>query len=83
MIAICCVLDPSDTNDPHKYFMRAYEHYVRLPGKLPRMLATRSMMLCAAYHAAGGRYMLCNQVLMRAHFEVRFKPSGGQGCGDE
>ncbi|KAG1664040.1 hypothetical protein FOA52_010459 [Chlamydomonas sp. UWO 241] len=70
MISLCCVLDPSDGSDPLKYSTRAYEHYSRLPGKLPRMLASRAMMLCALYQSSAGRHLSANHVLMRAHFEL-------------
>ena len=70
MLGLCCILDPNEGNDPHKYFTRAFDSYSRLPGKLPRMLATRAMMLCAAHHAASGRHQMTSHTLMRAHFEV-------------
>ncbi|GAX80359.1 hypothetical protein CEUSTIGMA_g7798.t1 [Chlamydomonas eustigma] len=69
MLGLCCILEPSEGQDPQKYFMRAYENYSRLPGRLPRMLATRSMMSCAAYQFACGRYQSTSHALMRAHFE--------------
>eukprot|EP00955_Chlamydomonas_euryale_P089372 364460-Chlamydomonas_euryale.AAC.5 len=48
-----------------------HERRSRLPGKLARMLASRAMMVCAAYQSESGRHMSTNHVLMRAHFEVR------------
>jgi hypothetical protein len=71
MIGLCCALDPADTNDPAKYFTRAYDSYAKVPGKLARMLATRSMMLSAVYQSSVDRHLSTSHVLMRAHFEVR------------
>jgi len=71
MLGLCCILDPNEGNDPQKYFTRAFDSYSRLPGKLPRMLATRTMMLSAVHQAACGNHQMTSNALMRAHFEVR------------
>jgi hypothetical protein len=58
MIGLCCILDPGETNDPLKYFSRAYESYVKCAGKVNRMLATRTMLLAATYLAGVGRHQV-------------------------
>lgn len=80
---MCCILAPSDANsDAPRYFSRAYEHYCRVLASpataaqsvtiktLPRMLATRAMIMCAEHLAWDlGKFLSASQVLMRAHFE--------------
>jgi hypothetical protein len=52
-------MDPAnESNDPLKYFSRAYESYTKCPGKVNRMLATRAMMLAAAYLTNAGRHQV-------------------------
>jgi hypothetical protein len=58
MVGLCCILDPGETNDPLKYFSRAYESYAKCPGKVNRMLATRTMLLAASYLAGVGRHQV-------------------------
>ena len=70
-------MDPSDGNDPMKYFSRSYDNYNKLSGKLARMMATRTMLLAAAFQQSSGRYLSTSHVLMRAHFEVGV--GGGEG----
>ena len=81
MLGLCCILEPSDGNDPQKYFTRAYDSYTRLPGPLPRMLATRAMMASAAFQLSAGRHQAASHALMRAHFEVRGEREGGGRLG--
>ncbi|MEW5318844.1 MAG: hypothetical protein WDW38_010029, partial [Sanguina aurantia] len=69
MIGLCCILDPTESNDPLKYFTRAYEAYTKVPGKLSRMLATRCSLLMAAFQQRIGRHLSTSHVLMRAHFD--------------
>ncbi len=59
MIGLCCIMDPANEQaDPLKYFSRAYESYAKCPGRVNRMLATRSMMLAAAYLTSVGRHQV-------------------------
>jgi hypothetical protein len=58
MIGLCCILDAGEAADPLKYFSRAYEGYTKVPGKVARMLATRTMLLAAAYLAGAGRHQV-------------------------
>jgi hypothetical protein len=72
MIGICVIMSPDD-NDPQKYFLRAFEHYSRVLGKIGRLLATRSALLSARFQQAAGRYIAASNSLMRAHYEVRWE----------
>eukprot|EP00878_Enallax_costatus_P009894 GHUV01010331.1.p1 GENE.GHUV01010331.1~~GHUV01010331.1.p1 ORF type:complete len:454 (+),score=106.14 GHUV01010331.1:1028-2389(+) len=56
MIGICSILLGDPNADPIKYFNRAFEHYSKVRGWQARMLATRVMLITAAYQAATGRY---------------------------
>eukprot|EP00798_Chlamydomonas_sp_ICE-L_P000836 gene836-33567_t len=70
MIGLCCIMEPSEGQDPVKYFTRAYESYARIVGsRTARALATRSVMTSAAYQHASGRHLSCSLMLMRSHFE--------------
>lgn len=55
MIGICSVVTSNPNADPIKYFNRAFEHYSKVRGRQARMLATRVMLITAAYQAATGR----------------------------
>lgn len=70
MIGICVIMSPDD-NDPQKYFLRAMEHYTKVPSKAGRLLAARTALLSAMFQHAAGRHLAASTTLMRIHYDVR------------
>lgn len=53
--------------DPALYFSKAYDYYLRVPGKTSRMLATRAAMLHSAHCLSTGEVESAAQVLLKGY----------------
>ncbi|CAD7700398.1 unnamed protein product [Ostreobium quekettii] len=61
-----CQVMATGYGDPNVHFSKAYEYYMKVPGKTGRQLGLRTAIIHAAFCQHSSNYTAANQVLQRA-----------------